>query len=53
MGSAEGHASKNAVQSDEQACMHWNDLHRIQGINCLMAGITIILIFMAGKVEKQ
>jgi hypothetical protein len=30
MGSAEGHASKNAVQSDEQACIHWNDLHRIQ-----------------------
>ena len=26
MGSADGQASKNAVQSEEQACMHWKDL---------------------------
>ena len=26
MGSADGQASKKAVQSDEQACMHWKDL---------------------------
>lgn len=31
MGSAVGQASKKAVQSDEQACMHWKDLRSKQG----------------------